>query len=389
MIHQTLAMLLDAYRELNARKLFWITLMLSGLVVAVFGAIGLTPDGVTFLGMSIGFIPVNSDIIPRDAFYLSIFTSLGIGIWLTWIAAILALVSTASIVPDMISGGSIETMLSKPIGRVRLFLTKYFMALLFVTLQVGLFTVASFVVIGVRGGVWEIGLFLAIPIVVLFFSYLYCVCAFLGLITRSTIAALLLTLLFWGALFVVNMGDALLVNFREISELYVEQRTERVERAERNTIKMIRDDLEAAGTPDDTYQPTDEEMEAKNPFLASNREKLVEEKDDLRQLRMWSGIIFGIKTVLPKTGETSALLERHLIDLDDLDLQDDEPAEPSEAETAFTSMQTDIQPDQEEIQRRTQEAFRERSVWWVIGTSLLFEAFVLGLCCLIFRRRDF
>ncbi len=389
MITQTLAMLVDAYRELNARKLFWITLLLSGLVVGVFGAIGLTPDGVTFLGLRLGFVPLNSDIIPRDAFYLSIFTTLGIGIWLTWIAAILALVSTASIVPEMISGGSIETMLSKPIGRVRLFLTKYCMALLFVTLQVGLFTTASFAVIGIRGGVWEPGLFLAIPIVVLFFSYLYCVCALLGLITRSTIAALLLTLLFWAMLFVVNMGDALLVNFREISQLYVEQRTERIERAERNTIKMIRDDLEAAGTPDENYQPSQDELEAKNPFLASNREKLAEELEDLRQLRLWAGAVFTVKTILPKTGETSALLERHLINPEDLNQREEEPAEPSDAEVAFTAMQTDIKPDQAEIQRRTQEAFRERSVGWIIGTSLLFEGVVLALCCLIFKRRDF
>jgi len=31
MIGQTLAIFLDAYRELNSRKLFWMTMLLSGL----------------------------------------------------------------------------------------------------------------------------------------------------------------------------------------------------------------------------------------------------------------------------------------------------------------------------------------------------------------------
>jgi len=52
-------------------------------------------------------------------------------------------------------------------------------------------------VLGIRGGVWEPGLFISIPIVVIFFSYLFAICVLLGLITKSTIASLLLTLLIW------------------------------------------------------------------------------------------------------------------------------------------------------------------------------------------------
>ena len=121
---------------------------------------------------------------------------------------ILAVISTAAIVPDFVSGGAVELALSKPIGRVRLFLTKYFMGLLFVTLQVGVFSLASFLVIGLRGGAWEPRLFMAIPIVVGVFSFLFCVSALVGLLTRSTIAALLLTLLFWIFLFILNAADS-------------------------------------------------------------------------------------------------------------------------------------------------------------------------------------
>jgi hypothetical protein len=39
---QTLALLLDAYRELNARKMFWITLVLSGMCVIAFALFGVS-----------------------------------------------------------------------------------------------------------------------------------------------------------------------------------------------------------------------------------------------------------------------------------------------------------------------------------------------------------
>jgi hypothetical protein len=36
-----------------------------------------------------------------------------------------------------------------------------------------------------------------------------------------------------------------------------------------------------------------------------------------------------------------------------------------------------------------EEVLRARSVFWVLGTSMMFEALVLFICCAIFVRRDF
>ena len=46
---QTLALLNAAYRELNARKLFWVTMVISLLIVAVFAALGINEKGITVL----------------------------------------------------------------------------------------------------------------------------------------------------------------------------------------------------------------------------------------------------------------------------------------------------------------------------------------------------
>lgn len=381
-LQQTTALFVDAYRELNARKLFWITMVLSGLVVLVFALIGIDQRGISFAGFRFDFAGITSNEIPKDVFYLGLFSSIGISVWLTWVATILALISTSSIFPDLITGGAIETVLSKPIGRLRLFLTKFATGLLFVALQVGVFSLLSFVAIGVRGGVWEPGIFLAVPIVVVFFSYLFAVNALLGLVTRSTIAALLVTGVFWFVLFILNAGDAMLIQFREQTRYVYEAQANRVERAEEFAVNSVRQARQREGLPHEDYEPTDEEMQRANPALSIVRMRAAESEDELRQLQKWSGLVFGVKTLLPKTGETADLLERHLIDLDAINFDGDE-------QEMQANDEGDVDINMDVVGRRVQEIFRGRDIAWVLGTSLAFEALVLGVCCLIFARRDF
>jgi ABC-type transport system involved in multi-copper enzyme maturation permease subunit len=123
-VTQTLAIFLDAYRDLNSRKLFWLAIGVSMLVVVIVGALGIDETGVSVLTFHFDSKFVNTLFFPRDLFYKMIFQNLGINIWLTWLAAILALISTASVVPELIANGSIDMMLSKPITRHRLFLTR-------------------------------------------------------------------------------------------------------------------------------------------------------------------------------------------------------------------------------------------------------------------------
>ena len=203
---QTWAIFLEAYRSLNSKKLFWLVLILSALVVVAFACIGINEKGLKLAFWQIDNQMFNSKQMPPDQFYKTVFVHVGIGIWLAWLATILAIISTAGIFPDLLTSGSIDLFVSKPISRLRLFITEYAAGLLFVALQVTIFSTACFLVIGLRGGAWEPGLFLAVPIMVCFFSYLFSVSTLLGVVTRSTVAALLLTLLFW--FFVWALGAA-------------------------------------------------------------------------------------------------------------------------------------------------------------------------------------
>ncbi len=363
MITQTLAMAVDAYRELHARKLFWITLAISLLVAIAFAAVGIDETGPRIFGFGIESALLNTQFISEADFYRMLFMGFGLQIWLTWVAAILALISTAGIFPELITGGSIDLWLSRPISRWRLFATKFALGLTFVVLQVSVFTTASFFVLGFRGGIWEPSLFLAIPLVTLFFSYLFAICTLFGVLTRSTIAAVLLTLLAWFGIYIVHSAETVLHQGRIFLEL------------EHASIERESADLGDRGV----------EL---SPELVAEQEKV---NGTLRWVTLAHRAAFTLKSTLPKTEETIQLLGRALIDVGEMERASEEQARTAAAESAaasgsmFGSRRTTPRDVGLEFARRIQG----RPVWWVVGTSLLFVGATAGLAGLIFCRRDY
>src|SRR5437762_3152279 len=90
---------------------------------------------------------------------------------------------------------------------------------MFVALQIAVFSLACFLVIGIRGNSWEPRIFLSIPLVVLVFSFLFCVCTLLGLLTRSVVASILLTILFWLMVFGVDVAEKMILTVKTAGDL--------------------------------------------------------------------------------------------------------------------------------------------------------------------------
>ena len=63
MLRQTTAMLVDAYRELAAGKLFWVTMLLSLLCVGAFAMVGINETGMTVLWYTIPIDVFNTSVI--------------------------------------------------------------------------------------------------------------------------------------------------------------------------------------------------------------------------------------------------------------------------------------------------------------------------------------
>jgi hypothetical protein len=73
------------------------------------------------------------------------------------------------------------------------------------------------------------------------------------------------------------------------------------------------------------------------------------------------------KTFVPKTRETTGLLDRYLL-----------------PDWELSKMNGDEGVSAEEI-----DPSRRRSAWWIVGTSLGFEAVCVGVAAWVFKRRDF
>jgi ABC-type transport system involved in multi-copper enzyme maturation permease subunit len=389
MVRQTGALFFDAYRELNAKKLFWIVLGLSVLFVGAFALIGVNDKGLTLLWWTIPLPMVNATTLPsKSFFYKVIFVNFGFQLWLTWAATILALVSTAPLVPEFVASGSVDLLLSKPISRVRLFYTKYLTGLLFAALQVGLFSVAAFLVIGFRGGEWVPRVFLAIPLVVLFFSFLYCISALIGLLTRSTITALLGAIIFWFVIFLTQFAEMMVLGQRVQQDLAVQVNTANKGIQERQ-LESLGGKLGSA--PEEEKAALEKQIADTRAALAATTANLEGAEADQKFWVRWHSLSYSVRTLLPKTGETMKLLERSLISGTEMEFLMKDDAEPAERKGPFNREMKvhGVKVSQKQMQRMMTDELRGRSAWWVIGTSVGFELVVLGFAGVVFMRRDF
>jgi len=378
-----LAMVLDAYRELNAKKLFWITLGLSGLVVLVFGSIGFDEQGMSML---FGITRVDSEYINSTtpwarALYVGIFSDFIVAIWMSWIAIILALISTCTIFPDFLAGGAIDLVLSKPIHRASIFAMKFGMSLMFVVLQVLVFCAGIFVCIGLRIGEWNWMIFAAVPVVTVFYSYLFAVCVFAGVFTRSAITALLLTMLFWFSLWGMQTAEGTLQQFRIRFEIQAENAQREIESLETRLAALAPDtDDPDTNDPGKVFARTDFERR-----LEVQRGKLETHNAAVTSLGRWHGPTRVMKLIMPKTQLTVGLLSRWLKDPDGFSITGMMRGDMTGKGTSS------LIPDRVDVEvtRRLEEKLDSYSGWYIIGTSLAFEAVVLVLACVIFIRRDF
>jgi ABC-type transport system involved in multi-copper enzyme maturation permease subunit len=355
---QTWAQFVSAYRELNARKLFWVALILNAVVIGAVAAIGIDEKGISIFGYALGIPGVNSRLFPDGKLYKLIITTVGVSFWLSWISTILALLSTASMFPDLATGG-VDTLLSKPIGRTRLLLTKFATGLLFTALQVSVFAVLAFLVLGIRGGVWEIGLFVVVPLMVVFFSYLFSVQAVVGMITRSPIASVIVACLFWIFVFLVHSGEQFTLFGATASRLEIEGMEKKLASLQTE--------------------------EAKSGLAA----KLEEQKANDGNWRLAHGIFFAFKTVLPKTTETANLVARELDVRVNNAPADEEPQQDDENARRQRGFFRSQFVTEKKLSAEIQKEMDARPVWWVVGTSFGFELALLGIGVWYFRRRDF
>lgn len=123
-----------------------------------------------------------------------------------WLAILLSIVITSFFIPNMLRKGTVDLLLVKPLRRVTLLVYKYVGGLTFIFLNTVFAVGGMWLAIGLRSGVWAAGFLLTILVITYFFAILYAVSTLFGVLTRSTIVAILMTCFIWGFLFAVGLA---------------------------------------------------------------------------------------------------------------------------------------------------------------------------------------
>jgi len=129
---------------------------------------------------------------------------------MTWFVGamgmIVAILVTAPIVPQMFDPGSLHLLLSKPVSRWLLFLAKFLGGCAFILICATYLVTGLWLILGSRFGVWDSKLLLGIPIYLFVFAIYYAVSALVGVVYRSPIVCVALTVVFWGVCFMVGLA---------------------------------------------------------------------------------------------------------------------------------------------------------------------------------------
>ncbi len=205
---QLWALIVDSFRHALDRKLFWVLVVITLLVTLMMLSIGFEGGRLSlFFGLFQGdaseYAPIT--MLGRTRL-IGLLVHAVMDFFLGWLGVTLMIIATAGLFPAMMESGGVDSILSKPISRPVLFLYKYLASMVFVLLQATLFVVLTFLVMGLRWGVWVPGYLLSIPLMVLLFSYVYCVSVFVAVTTRSTVTAILVSLGAWVAFALITQA---------------------------------------------------------------------------------------------------------------------------------------------------------------------------------------
>jgi ABC-type transport system involved in multi-copper enzyme maturation permease subunit len=126
----------------------------------------------------------------------------GFGAVLTLLVGIII---TGFFIPNMLRKGSLDLLITKPISRVGLLVYKYIGGLAFVFILTAFTVGGMWTVIGLRSGFWDPSFLSLIPILTFTFAILYAFSTLVAVVTRSAIAAILLTCGFAFFLYIVGV----------------------------------------------------------------------------------------------------------------------------------------------------------------------------------------
>ena len=381
-----IAMLIDTWRELTSRFLFWIVLAISAFIVLLLTSVGFDETGISLWW---GLSHSEHELLRRgtrnlDVVYRAFFSDVLVGFWLTYAATFLGLISTASVFPDFLSGGGVDMLLAKPRRRPSIFIAKFVASLLFAAVPVTLVCLGVLLSMRTALGVWEFEILYALPYVLLFYSSLFAVCVLVGTVTRSALASLLLTVVIWGLFLAAGAVEST----AGFAYDQIQEDIERVQNGDDETKSKRRRRRPPRAAQVEMEENKFDSDEASPADSAFNRAARLESLEEFAaNAALTERIASAIRWPLPKGVEIIDLMRERITPEDDPNFfiafgmtMSGQPIELAETVGSLADQVTDNILSARKVRRSNR---------YVIGTTVLFQAITLGLAIGWFTRRDY
>jgi ABC-type transport system involved in multi-copper enzyme maturation permease subunit len=132
---------------------------------------------------------------------------------------LLTLVFTAGFIPTFLEPGAVSVLLAKPVPRWSLLIGKYLGVVLFVLFNAIVFVGGTWLALGISTEIWSTEYLMCIPMLLLHFMVFFAFSTYVAVCTRSTVACVFGSMLFWGLCWGINYGRHLTVLTPELEVL--------------------------------------------------------------------------------------------------------------------------------------------------------------------------
>jgi len=208
-VRTLLAMTRDTLLMLRRRRLFWLHFWLNVAVVLLYASVAFADKG-----WSVGFglkYTENAWLKHGTPWEHTMHCWLIARLMRWWVAGggvLLALFGSAAILPETLEPGSAALLVPQARRRSLILVGRFLGSLGYMLLQTTLVVAGLWLVIRWRMGVWHHALWLGVPLATVLFVPLQAVAMFMGVLTRSATAALLVAILFAGSVWTVQESAA-------------------------------------------------------------------------------------------------------------------------------------------------------------------------------------
>lgn len=196
------ALFIDAYQQVLDNWVFRILAALVFGTVAFSFAVGASPDYISILWLRYPYAELGfeANMLPGEARreILQGLQTLFIDNVVGTFGLLGCLAATSFFVPQMLERGAADTLFSKPVSRIALLTARYAAGLLFVGLLAVALVGGLFLGLKARWGLEGTDLLWSAPVLVYRYAIVYSATVLIGVLTRSSVAALLGSFLFLG-----------------------------------------------------------------------------------------------------------------------------------------------------------------------------------------------